>query len=197
MDPRADEGEYVVPVRRRPGDYVAFYEINPLVAAWADEYFSFRIDALERGARAPVFLGDARIVLEEQLARGEKQRFDVLAVDAFNGAAIPFHLLTRECVHLYWKHLAPDGILVIHVSNRFLELTPVVRRLAQHFQKQAVLVVSPSDEELDQVESSWVLMTSNSAFLASDAIPKKQPPEELGPLWTDDFSSVLPLVRTD
>ena len=83
--------------------------------------------ARTRRREVDVVLGDARINMEQELAAGNPQQFDVLAVDAFSSDSIPMHLLTRECVELYRKHLKPDGLLCMHISNRFLDLSGVVR----------------------------------------------------------------------
>ena len=108
-----------------------FYELNPQVTRWAMERFTYLADARDRGADLGVFEGDARIVLEHQLALGDAQRFDVLAIDAFSSDAIPIHLITRESFRTYMRHLNRDGILAIQVTNRFVDLIPVVRRLAE------------------------------------------------------------------
>ena len=94
----------------RAGDYYRIYEINPLVLEVARREFTYLLDC---PAKVDVVLGDARLSLE----REPSQQFDVLAVDAFSGDAIPVHLLTLETFRLYFRHLRPDGILAVHVSN--------------------------------------------------------------------------------
>ena len=190
-------GDYARPEARRQADYVRYYEINPMVRDWADEHFTFLADARRRGADVEVFMGDARLVMERQLEDGEAQEFDVLAIDAFSSDAIPIHLLTAECLEIYWKHLRPDGILAFHVSNRFVELVPIVRRLGEGLGKAVVRIVNEEDEIHGVDDSDWVLITSNWAFLQSKAViegTQEMPP--VGPLWTDDFSSLFEVLDT-
>ena len=123
----------------RPGDIVRFYDINPAVEPIAQHYFSYLRNS---PARVDVVIGDARV----SLAGEPPQAFDVLAVDAFTGDAIPVHLLTSEALALYRRHLKPDvGIVAFHVSNHFLDLAPVVEQLARHARFQTVLVSAGGD----------------------------------------------------
>ena len=126
VDIEESEESYVTVRETSQPDYLRFYELNPLVTRWANEKFTFLGDAAARGADVGVFEGDARIVLERQLEQGEAQRFDVLAIDAFSSDAIPIHLLTLESVQTYLGHLQEDGILALHVTNRFVDLLPIV-----------------------------------------------------------------------
>jgi hypothetical protein len=179
-------------------DYVEFYEIDPRVVAFAEEYFTFLSDARARGAEVEVVLGDARIQLERELELGQPQRFDVLVVDAFSGDAIPMHLLTKECAEIYWAHLKPDGILAVHISNRYLDLRPVVRELAELHGKQSLLYTHRTRRR-GALNSRWVLITDNERFLASEAVQSAAVPQGMqqgkGVLWTDDFSSLFELLR--
>jgi SAM-dependent methyltransferase len=114
----------------RSGDQLRIYEINPAVEQLARDPFTH----LARSpAKIDVVMGDARLSLEREFAAGGSQQFDLLALDAFSSDAIPVHLLTREAVALYLRHLRPDGMLAVHISNRYLNLEPVVRALAQEF----------------------------------------------------------------
>jgi SAM-dependent methyltransferase len=122
----------------RAGDEFTFYEINPLVLQIAQQDFSFLRDSR---ARITFELGDARLTLE----RLPQQKFDLLAVDAFSSDAIPVHLLTMEAFQLYFRHLRPDGILAVHISNRHLYLEPVVAAAAQKLGKDGVLIENPDD----------------------------------------------------
>ena len=110
----------------RPGDYYCFYEINPLVVEVARNYFTFLSDSR---AEVKIVLGDGRLSLDGE----PPQEFDVLALDAFSGDAIPVHLLSREAFQLYFRHLKPEGVLALHVTNRSLDLPPVVQKTAQEF----------------------------------------------------------------
>lgn len=120
----------------------------------------------------------------------------MLAIDAFSGDAIPVHLLTREAVELYWRHLAPGGALVTHISNLHLDLQPVLRGLARALGKQAVLIAS-DDDSLGTMDAEWVLMTDNRQLL--DAVEPFETPWSARSrdtrLWTDDYSSLVGLLR--
>jgi len=153
----------------QPGDKVRIYEINPAVEEVARTWFTYLKDS---GANpdVKVVLGDARVMLERELERGEVQQFDVLAVDAFSSDAIPVHLLTKECAALYFKHLKPDGILALHISNRFIDLEPVTHGLAKEFNKQIIYISNSSDHNTAANSSSWVLLTDNKEFAENPAV---------------------------
>lgn len=177
----------------RPGDYVRFYEINPDVVTIADRYFTFLPDARRSGADVEVLLGDARLTLERQ----PPQQFDLLAIDAFSSDAIPTHLLTNEAFELYFKHLRPDGVLAVHISNRYVDLAPVCARAAEHVGKSARVVRSLSDGMFDT--SIWVLVTANEALLEraefQDASMYRAQAQPTFAGWTDQYSSLWPLLN--
>jgi hypothetical protein len=139
-------------------------------------------------------LGDARVQLERELARSEPQKFDVLAVDAFSSDSIPMHLITLECFEVYKQHLAEGGILAMHVSNRYMDLTSVVRGAAEVLGMDALQISSPNDNSQGASAATWVLVTNNRAFINSPAIRDAVTPwtdEDPAPLvWTDDFASL-------
>jgi len=141
----------------RAGDRLRFYEINPQVirlAASAAAPFTYVRDS---AAKTDVVTGDARLALEAELLHGGPLGFDVLAVDAFSSDSIPVHLLTHEALTLYFKHLGPRGILALHVSNRYLDLVPVVARLAQeHDVGYRVIEAEARDREWS---ATWVLLS--------------------------------------
>jgi SAM-dependent methyltransferase len=175
----------------RPGDYYRFYEINPLVVKLANSEFSFLKDS---EARIEVTLGDARVSLEREPA----QNFDVLAVDAFSSDSIPVHLLTREAFDLYFRHLKPRGILAVHVSNRYLNLSPVVQREAENLRKETLLVDSNEDEDNSIFEATWVLLANRREIFEKPAFKNAgSTPEDKSSvrLWTDDFSNLLTIVK--
>ena len=155
------------------------------------QYFTFCSDT---PAGIEFVLGDARVQLEQELARGQFGRFDILAIDAFSSDAIPMHLLTRESLALYAQHLEPDGLLCLHISNKHLDLTGVVRGLAAEFGFEPVLFNSFGDAQRGTSDASWVVLTKNSAFLISPAVIAAATPWPAGgraPLvWTDDFGSL-------
>jgi hypothetical protein len=171
----------------RPGDTFRFYEINPGVETIADTLFFYLKDSK---ATTQVVLGDARV----QLERESSQDFDAIAVDAFSSDNIPMHLLTAECGDIYRRHLAPGGLLLLHISNRTLDLEPVARGLAEHLGWKAVQFVSGEDEHTGESSATWVLMTADSSFLGrveSKTTGWSRPPL----IWTDDFASLWHVLR--
>jgi hypothetical protein len=175
----------------RPGDFFRFYDINSQVVEIAQTSFTFLSDT---PARTEIVLGDARLSLE----REPPQQFDVLAVDAFSGDAIPVHLLTREAVLLYLRHLKPDGILAIHTSNSYLQLTPVAKQLADSVGYSAVFINNEEDPPNVVYASDWVLITRNQAFLKLDDVSSESTPIDVPkglPLWTDGYNSLFRILR--
>ena len=173
----------------RTGDTFRFYEINPDVDAFAHSWFSFLKDSQ---ARTETVLGDARVQLERELASGKSAQYDLIAVDAFSSDAIPFHLLTSQAADLYRQSLAPGGLLLLHISNRVLNLEPVARGMARYLGWTPVLFVSGDDTATGESSSKWVLLTANREFLARTGLEARGAPwtrrEPI--LWTDDFVSL-------
>ena len=176
-------GAGVMAAHGRAGDAYRFYEIDPQVVAMARRHFSFLADS---PATTQIALGDARLVL----AREAPMAFDVLAVDAFTGDAIPVHLLTEEAFAVYLRHLRQDGILAVHVSNKYLDLAPVIRLAAERAGWQARLVDDDGDEDDVTSASSWVLVSRRSD-LPGAAIDL---PAGLRS-WRDDYSSLFAVLR--
>ncbi len=181
----------------RPGDTFRFYEINPDVVALSngkDPTFSYLRDSR---ARIETAVGDARLMMERELAAGAPQKLDVLAVDAFSSDAIPAHLLTAEAFGLYLQHLRDkDSILAVHISNRFLDLRPVVLELARHW--GLTVAVIDADSSAHTYESTWVLLSRNPKVLAHPAIADAA--EDVSEvartnLWRDDYSSLLKALK--
>lgn len=180
------------------GDMLRYYEIDPQVEDIAREQFTYLQDASDRGATVDVLLGDGRIVLERQRDAGERQQFDIFVMDAFNSDSVPVHLLTKQAVALYREHLAEGGIIAVNVSNRFLDLTPVVRALAADAGLEARLFVSQDNLEKGNNRSEFVLLTANRAFLDSARVKAEADPlptEKEPVLWSDEYSALLPLLR--
>src|SRR5882672_5106177 len=178
----------------RPGDVYRFYDIDANVIRIARGEFTFLGDS---GALTETALGDARLTLEREPPQG----FDVLAVDAFSSDAIPVHLITREALEAYLRHMKPDGIVAFHVSNRFLDLIPVVARLAKELGLHAVLISDdPEDEDKTiRSRSDWVLVSRDPEALEADAIveagatPAEDRPEWR--TWTDDYSNLIQILK--
>ena len=186
-------GAGTVAAHGSPGDIVRFYEIDPDVVRIANEHFFFMAES--RSVTETV-IGDARRSLERELAQGGSQQFDILAVDAFSGDAIPVHLLTREAVELYWRHLRPGGALVTHISNTHLDLQPVLRGVARALGKPAVLIAN-DDDALGTLDAEWVLMTENRELLdaVEPFVTRWSERSRSDRLWTDDHSTLLGLFR--
>jgi hypothetical protein len=168
-----------------------FYEINPLVAQIAQQDFSFLRDSK---ARISLELGDARLTLERQ----PPQEFDLLAVDAFSSDSIPVHLLTVEAFQLYFRHLQRDGILAVHISNRYLHLEPVVAAAAQKLNKDAVLINSPDDRANQIYLARWALIGNRGTFAQLSNIEKVGRPLTANvrvKLWTDSYSSLFAILK--
>jgi len=165
----------------RPGDAYHFYEINPLVERIARTQFTF----LGSCAGAQVHLGDARLTLAAEPPRG----FDLLAVDAFSSDSIPVHLLTREAFALFARHLAPDGVLAVHVSNRYLDLTPVVTAHADRLGWPSYGVDDDGEADDLATASSWILLAPRHPLPGDKLV--RGPRQD----WTDDWSNLVTLLR--
>ncbi len=191
-------GAGVQAVYGKPGDSLRFYEINPEVVQLArgeGGYFSFLKDSR---AQIEIVLGDARISLEQELAAGKPQHFDLLVLDVFNSDSVPAHLLTREAFAVYLQHLQPDGIIALNISNNHLDLRPVVYNLADDFHLGTALIETPVDSERAFL-SSWMLVTRNQDFLNQPAITSRSTPRAMDTtqlrLWTDDYSNLFQILR--
>ncbi len=171
------------------GDLFRFYEINQTVVDIAKRDFRYLSDS---EAKIEVSLGDARLNLEREPA----QNFDVLAIDAFSSDSIPVHLITLEALDIYAKHMKPDGVIAFHVSNRFLDLKPVVQMLAE---KRGFHVSWVRDQYEDGTTTSdWVLLTKDKSFLLRKDILEGSyviMPQPGWRIWTDDFNNLLQVLK--
>jgi len=172
-----------------PGDVFRFYEINPLVKTLARTEFTYLADC--RG-KTEVIMGDGRLSLEREPA----QAYDLLAIDAFSGDAVPVHLLTRQALELYFRHLKPSGVLALHITNTHLDLEPVVERLGRTLGKHAVLITNDKDEERRVYRSRWALLSSRplSSPKIRDAAEKLTSRPELR-VWTDDYNNLFQILK--
>jgi len=177
----------------RAQDYFHIYEINPEVLRIATSQFSYLSNCQ---GKVDVTLGDARLSLE----REAPQNFDILILDAFNSDAVPVHLLTKEALMIYEKHLKTNGMIAIHVSNISMNLEPVVANLAVHF--GYAMAVIDHDTPRDQpwiLRSVWILLSRNKENINSTEIRNAARPVEASPqqisLWTDDFASLFQILR--
>jgi hypothetical protein len=172
---------------RKPGQAWTFFEIDPAVLEYSTRGdFTF----MQKCApEAPTIIGDARLELEKLPA----ENFDVLVVDAFSSDAIPLHLMTAEAQAGYFRTLAPDGLLLVHISNRFINLEPVLAALAKEG-KLAAAMRADRVTEAGLTSSNWVALSRDPAQLAALTKdgkwrPLAKPAKEV---WRDDYASILP-----
>jgi hypothetical protein len=174
----------------RKDDYFRLYEIDPLVIDIAHKNFSY----LSRtAAKTEIVLGDARLQLELEPA----QQFDMLVVDAFSGDSVPIHLLTYEAFAQYFRHLKPQGVLAVHITNRFLDLRPVVKSAADQFGKDLRLVDSVGNPEKLVLRSRWALISSDGTFFQNPLLASAtsiSPKSNFRP-WKDDYSSIVAVIE--
>ena len=176
----------------RAGDTLRIYEINPLVMDIARTRFTYLKDT---AAHVEVALGDGRLVLESE----PSQQFDLLVMDAFSGDSVPVHLITREALRTYFRHLKPDGILAINISNTYLNLEPVMERAASAFGKLAMVYdYAPPEDQFLCFSCSWTLIMDRATADAHPELEKnvkilrqKRPFR----LWTDDYSNMYSILK--
>jgi SAM-dependent methyltransferase len=188
-------GAGVIAAWMQPGDALTFYEISPRVVDIARREFTFLADT---AARTELVMGDGRLSLEREAPRG----YDVLGIDAFSGDSIPMHLVTREAMAIYAKHLKPDGVIVFQATNRFIDLLPVVKRLAAEFGFEAVNVAdSPAHDagpEYWYSSTDQVIVTRSQRLL--DAAPLADAADEIEdrpdlPVFTDSHHNLLRILK--
>jgi hypothetical protein len=180
----------------KPGENWTFFEIDPLVKRISSnpKYFSY---LTECAVRPRIVIGDARL----SLAKEPNARFSLLIVDAFSSDAIPVHLLTREAFALYERVLDAQGVLFVHISNKHLDLKPVVASLAKDAGLFALMEDHEPDEKADgdlAYPSEWVALARASADLGPllrDARWKALPSRVGYQPWTDDYSNVFSVIR--
>jgi len=173
----------------RAGDRFRFYEINPHVLDFAQTYFTFLKDS---PAQLEHVLGDARLSLE----READQHFDLLVLDAFNGDAIPMHLLTKEAFELYRRHLKADGVVAVHITNHYLDLRPVIQGAGEYLGLKWRFVLDEHDENSSVYTSEWMLLCGDEKWLGSLVAGKLVGPSKSGArLWTDDRTGLFPVLR--
>jgi spermidine synthase len=176
----------------QPGDVFRFYEINPLVVKLAQREFTYLADCK---GKVEIVMGDGRLSLEQEPNQG----FNLLVADAFSGDSIPAHLMTLQAFELYFRHLSPDGILALQITNTHLDLAPVISQLSKKLGKQAVLIAYQHDEKDEENEiygSDWVLVSSHP--LSSEGIKKASrelPSRTKLRIWTDDYSNLFQILK--
>jgi len=175
-------------------DTIRFYEIDPQVDLIARQHFSYLSNS---NAQVETVLGDARISMEREFAENGSNQFDILVIDAFSGDSIPVHLLTQEAFDLYERHLRDDGILAVHITNTFVDLTDIVRNAASAIGMHAVLFSEyPEDWYLNG--NDWILMGNSTLLHSSDTKDRQSdwPNDIPRPIrWTDDFSNLFEVLE--
>ena len=175
----------------KSGQTFRFYDINPDVVRIAEKWFLYLADARKRGAKVEIVVADARLALD----REKSQQFDVLLLDAFSGDSVPVHLLTQEAFAIYDRHMKPDGIIAVHITNSYLVLAPVIEKIAAAAGFKTVRIATEADGDHDSTD--YILVTRNEAFL------KATPEELLGNetelkhdvrLWTDRYHNLLKIL---
>lgn len=176
-------------------DLYRYYEIDPQVEIFARKYFKYLGNFK---GKTEIVNGDGRISLERELKVNGSNQYDVLAVDAFSGDVIPTHLLTQEAMKLYFNHLKKDGILAFHITNRYLNLLPVMNGLSEVFKKPLHFIFQKGNSS-GPVDAIWILFTDNKKFLNNPMVRKYIQPFDSNSnpkvYWTDDYSSILPLLN--
>ena len=174
----------------RDGDICRIYEINAEVERLARKHFTYLADSK---SKPEVIIGDARLSLEREAGN----QFNVLAVDAFSGDSIPMHLITQEAVRGFMGHVATNGVLAYHVSNRFLNLPPVLAEIADREKLVGVVVEDPAQKDnVLHSSSTWVLLARNTDALKGVGEAGTQLQRSAGaPLWTDDFNNLMSVVK--
>jgi hypothetical protein len=174
----------------KPGDHYHFYDINPQVVDIAQTQFTYLGDSK---AKVETSLGDARLSLERETPRD----FDVLVIDAFSSDSIPVHLITKEAMAVYLKHVKKDGAVVFHVTNRFLKLAPVVKQLADDMGLHTALIIDDAEETAFS-KTDWVIVTRDQALVDNAAIADKASTIDAIPglrVWTDDFNNLYQILK--
>jgi len=174
------------------GQTYRFYEINPDVVSMARKWFTFIDDLEARGANYELAMGDARLSLEHE----PPQHFDALLLDAFSGDSVPVHLLTREAFEIYQRHLQPNGVIVVHITNKYLNLAPVVERLAREFGFLTTRQCIDPGELAGHYQPDYLLLSKDAEFIrAHPAVPPVYARALDVPLWTDHAHNLFQILQ--
>ena len=182
----------------KPGDYYRVYEINPQVKQIAEKPFSYIAGSQ---AKVEIVMGDGRLSMENE----PSQNLDFIIMDAFSSDAVPVHLLTKEAFEIYQRHLKSDGVILVNISNRYLDLRPVVENAARAFGFRAH-AINHDDGGGDDDEggwwlysSTWMILSKNQAFMDRPALQAAASPPLTEkndiPLWTDDYTSMFKILQ--
>ena len=132
--------------------------------------------------------------MERELQQGQRQNFDFLVIDAFSGDAIPLHLLTEQAFAIYLRELNPEGTIAVHVSNTYVDLRPVLTRIAERFRLRHIWMASTKEDRVARY-NEWVLLSANASLI--DSLPEQtpEPDAKAMPLWSDDYSNLFRVLR--
>lgn len=177
-----------------PGDLFRYYEIDRDVERLARSRFTYLKDSQ---ATIEVALGDARLSME----REQQPPFDLLVLDAFSSDSVPVHLITREAFEIYLRGLKPDGLIAVHVTNRYLKLEPIILAAADHFHLATAFIPLTAQDATSEgaFPSKWMLLARDPAPLQTPIIAEAARDPRPGlpavPMWTDDYSNLLPILK--
>lgn len=189
-------GAGVLAAYAHAGQQFTFYEINPAVARIAldPRYFTYLADSRKRGVKVRLVLGDGRLTL----AGAKDGSYDMIVLDAFSGDSIPVHLLTKEALRLYLRKLREHGLILLHISNQYLDLAPVVIELA-HETSASILIADDTETrdinmKLGRYGSKWALMARRPEDFGAITESRhweaaKRDSRVRG--WTDDYSNIM------
>lgn len=170
-------------------DRVTFFELDPDVTMIAKKYFTF----LEKAPpQTDIILGDGRIEMQKLHDHKIQPHYNLIVLDAFSGDNIPAHLITKEAIQLDLSLLAPEGILAMHISNRYVDLIPIMKGLAEYYSYDLYIIGSSKNKKEGTEEAEWAILTKNPQF-KTFLKPQQRTKKTL--LWTDDKSSILPILK--
>lgn len=176
------------------GDSIRFYEIDPDIEIVAKDYFFYLRDSV---ATIDIVINDGRLALAKELQTSGSQQYDLIAVDAFNGDAIPLHLLTKEAFKIYLSHLSENGILAFHISSRYVDLYPPLQALAAESGLFSYLSHQAPDDDRWLANSEWLLISRQpdiGLFLYQKGVLSFRN-VRMTDVWTDDYNYLLPIIR--
>jgi hypothetical protein len=195
------------------GDWVTFYELNPAVVETAENgaWFTYLRDCRERGGQVAIKLGDARLSLEREQQEGETPTYDLLVLDAFSGDSIPMHLLTSEAFEIYLARISTndtststagsphegEGAIAVHISNRFVDLEPVLRGAAERFRLDCLRIHNKANRAGAIYSADWIILSRNEELMRQLATfaREKSASSAHAILWTDKRSSLFDVLK--
>jgi hypothetical protein len=194
------------------GDAITFYELNPAVIEIAESgaWFTYLRDCRERGGQVAIKLGDARLSLEREQQEGETPTYDLLVLDAFSGDSIPMHLLSIEAFEIYLARLTTNGrstspngsrhegqgAIAVHISNRFVDLEPVLRGAAERFGLECLRIHNKANRAGAIYSADWIILSRNEELMRElSTFARPQSMRSLGIVWTDQRSSLFDVLK--